>query len=164
MAETAYTRVTFDGKTVNARTRDALKYAQKLWRSRMGHKLSIRLAQGSYRKGNAAAASGSTHDGGGVVDIRTAGVGLDAEQTKQLNRALRDAGFASWIRDSRDGMDPHIHAIAIADKEMSSSAKTQTVDFDKGKNALRNGAKDRNSYRADPRLRFSYKQGKPVPR
>lgn len=162
--ETAYTRVMYDGKTVNARTRDALKYAEKLWRKRMGHKKSIRLAQGSYRKGSAAAASGSTHDGGGVVDIRTAGVGLDAEETKQLNRALRDAGFASWIRDSRDGMDPHIHAIALLDKEMSASAKRQCADFDRGKNGLTNGAKDRNTYRPDPRLRYSYAQGKPVTR
>jgi hypothetical protein len=162
MAEGPYTRVTYDGKTVNARTRDALKYAQKLWRQRGGHKKTIRLAQGSYT--SAVAASGSTHDGGGVVDCRTAGVGLDAEETKQLHRALRDAGFASWIRDSRDGMDPHIHAIACNDREMSRSAEQQQRDFDAGKNGLRNGAKDRNSYRPDPPLRFSYKQGKPVPR
>jgi hypothetical protein len=167
MSETAYTRVTFDGKTVNARTRDALKYAQALWRKRGRHKLTIRLAQGSYAAsggGNRVQASGSTHDAGGVVDVRTAGVGLDAQQTKDLNRALRDSGFASWIRDSRDGMDPHIHAIALGDKEMSSSARSQTVDFDNGRNALRNGARDRNTYRPDPKLRFSYKRGKPVPR
>jgi hypothetical protein len=167
MSETAYTRVTFDGKTVNARTRDALKYAQALWRKRGGHKLRIRLAQGSYRAGNGAPLSGSTHDAGGVVDVRTAGVGLDAQQTKDLNRALRDSGFASWIRDSRDGMDPHIHAIAVDDREMAKSAAEQ-VDGPKGyfagRNGLRNGAKDRNAYRPDKPLRFSYKQGKPVPR
>lgn len=163
MAETAYTKVKYDGKTVNARTRDALKHAQKLWRKRGNHTKSIRLAQGSYNKGGVSASAG-THDGGGVVDIRTAGVGLDAEETKQLNRALRDAGFASWIRDSRDGMDPHIHAIATEDNQMADSAARQVVDFDKGKNGLKNGAKDRNSYRPDPKLRFSYKQGKPVPR
>lgn len=161
--ETAYTRVKYDGKTVNARTRDALKYAQRLWRQRGKHSKSIRLAQGSYNKGGVSASAG-THDGGGVVDVRTAGVGLDAQETKQLNRALRDAGFASWIRDSRDGMDPHIHAIAIGDKQMSSGAKQQVPSYDAGRNGLRNNAKDRNSYRPDPKLRFSYKQGKPVPR
>ena len=46
MTETAYTRTTFDGKLVNARTRDALKYAQALWRERGGHRLSIRIAKG----------------------------------------------------------------------------------------------------------------------
>lgn len=169
MTETAYTRVKFDGKTVNARTRDALKYAEALWRKRGGHKLSIRLAQGSYAasSGNRVQASGSTHDGGGVVDVRTAGVGLDAQQTKDLNRALRDAGFASWIRDSRDGMDPHIHAIAVGDREMAASAARQVTGpggFDAGRNGLNNAAKDRNAYRPSPPLRFSYKQGKPVPR
>lgn len=162
MAETAYTRVKFDDRVVNARTRDALKYAQKLWRSRGGHSKSIRLAQGSYTSN--VDASGSTHDGGGVVDVRTAGVGLDAQETKDLLRALRDSGFACWIRDSRDGMDPHIHAIACSDKEMSASAKRQVEDFDRGKNALTNGKADRNSYRPKTKLRFSYKQGKPVTR
>jgi hypothetical protein len=161
--EGPYTRVKFDGKTVNARTRDALKYAQRLWRKRGNHTKSIRLAQGSYNKGGVAA-SGSTHDGGGVVDVRTAGVGLDAQETKELNRALRDAGFASWIRDSRDGMSPHIHAVACSDREMSSSAAGQVVQFDQGDNGLANDRDDRNSYRPKPRLRFSYAQGKPVPR
>ena len=163
MAEGPYTRVKYDGKTVNARTRDALKYAQKLWRDRGGHKKTIQLSQGSYNKGGVAA-SGSTHDGGGVVDVRTAGVGLDAQETKDLSRALKDAGFAAWIRDSRDGMSPHIHAIACEDNEMAASAARQVVSFDAGKNGLSNNAPDRNTYRANPKLRFSYKQGKPVPR
>lgn len=163
MAQTANTRVTFDGKPVTARTRDALKYAQSLWRKRGGHTLSIRLAQGSF-SGGSVAASGSTHDGDAVVDCRTTGVGLDAQQIKDLNRALRDAGFASWIRDSRDGMDPHIHAILIGDKQMAPSAARQVESFDKGRNGLRNNAKDRNTYRPDPPVRYNYAKGKPVPR
>jgi len=74
MSETAYSRVTFDGKLVNARTRDALLYAQALWRRRGGHRKSIRLAKGSYQP--ASATSGTTHSGGGAVDVRTRGVGL----------------------------------------------------------------------------------------
>jgi len=163
VAEGPYTRVTWSGKTINARTRDALLYAQKLWRKRGNHHKSIQLAQGSYNKGGVSASAG-THDGGGVVDIRTTGVGLDPQETKDLNKALKDAGFAAWIRDSRDGMSPHIHAIAIADKQMAASASRQVVSFDQGRNGLRSNAKDRNTYRPDPKLRFSYKQGKPVPR
>lgn len=163
MAEGPYTRVTWSGKTINARTRDALLYAQRLWRKRGDHHMSIQLAQGSYNRGGVSASAG-THDGGGVVDIRTTGVGLDPQETKDLNRALRDAGFASWIRDSRDGMPPHIHAIAIADKEMSASASRQVVSFDQGRNGLRSNAKDRNTYRPDPKLRFSYAKSRPVPR
>jgi hypothetical protein len=164
MSEGPYTRVTFDGKTINARTRDALLYAQQLWRERGRHTLTIRLAQGSYRKGNAAAASGTTHDGGGVVDIRTSGVGLTTQQRKDLVRSLKDAGFAAWNRDTRDGMSPHVHAIAIADREMSASAGRQVQSYDRGRNGLNGDGKDRGTYRACPQLRFSYKQGKPVPR
>jgi hypothetical protein len=161
---TPYTRISLGNDTsgrplvLNVRTRDMLNAVER----RLNRKLTI--VQGSYRAGNGAAASAGTHDGGGVVDIRTAGVGLDAAQTKALNRALRDAGFASWIRDSRDGMGPHIHAIAIGDKEMASGARSQVTSFDAGRNGLRSNGKDRNSYRPDPRLRFSYAKGKPVPR
>lgn len=155
-------RVLFDGRVVTVRTRDALLYAQRLWQARGKHHKSIRLAQGSFS--TSVGASAGTHDGDAVVDVRTTGVGLTAAETAALNKALKDAGFAAWIRDSRDGMPPHIHACLIADPEMASGAKAQCVDFDKGLNGLRNRAKDRNPYRHKPRIRFSWLQGKPVPR
>lgn len=160
--DTVNTRVSFDGKTVTVRTRDALLYAQALWQKRGKHHKRIRLAQGSFN--NSVGASAGTHAGDAVVDVRTTGVGLSVSEATALNRALRDAGFASWIRDSRDGMPPHIHACLIADPEMASGAKAQCVDFDKGLNGLRNRAKDRNPYRHKPKIRFSWRQGKPVPR
>ena len=159
---TVNTRVLFDGKTVTVRTRDALLYAQALWQRRGRHHKRIRLAQGSFNRG--VGASAGTHDGDAVVDVRTTGVGLTAGETTSLNRALRDAGFASWIRDGRDGMPPHIHACLIADPEMASGAKAQCAAFDRGLNGLANGAKDRNPYRHDPKIRFSWRQGAPVPR
>lgn len=155
-------RVLFDGKTVTVRTRDALFYAERLWRQRGKHNKRIRLAQGSFN--NSVGASAGTHAGDAVVDIRTAGVGLDAAEARELNKALRDTGFASWIRDERDGMPPHIHACLIADPEMASGAKQQCVDFDKGLNGLINRAPDRNPYRPKQKIRFSWLQGKPVPR
>lgn len=160
--ETAYTRVLFDGDVVNARTRDALLYAQALWRKRGKHRKSIRLAKGSYQQ--ASATSGTTHNGGGAVDVRTKGVGLTDAETLALSQALKDAGFACWIRDARDGFDPHIHALACSDMEMSAAARRQVTAYDLGRNALNNNLRDRNPYRAAPRLRFSYAQGKPVPR
>ncbi len=160
--DTVNTRVTFDGKTVTVRTRDALLYAQALWQRRGKHHKRIRLAQGSFN--NSVGASAGTHDGDAVVDCRTAGVGLSATETAGLNKALKDAGFASWIRDGRDGMPPHIHSCLIADPEMASGAKQQCVDFDKGLNGLRNRAKDRTPYRHKPKIRYSWRQGKPVPR
>ena len=155
-------RVNFDGHIVTVRTRDALYYAQRIWRERGKHVKKIRLAQGSFS--NSVGASAGTHDGDAVVDIRTTGVGLTAGETTSLLRALRDAGFAAWIRDHRDGMPPHIHACLIADPEMAPGAKAQCVDYDKGLNGLRNRAKDRNSYRPDPKVRYSWLQGKPVKR
>lgn len=155
-------RVTFDGKTVTVRTRDALLYAQRLWNTRRKHHKRIRLAQGSFS--NSVGASAGTHDGDAVVDVRTTGVGLDAAETGALNKALKDAGFAAWIRDARDGMPPHIHACLIADPEMAAGAKQQCVDFDRGLNGLRSRAKDRTPYRPKPKIRFSWRQGKPVPR
>jgi hypothetical protein len=161
-SEHAYTRVVFDGKPVNARTRDALLFAQALWRKRGKHRKSIRLAKGSYQQ--ASDTSGTTHSGGGAVDVRTKGVGLTDEETKELSIALKDAGFACWIRDDRDGFDPHIHALACSDREMSASAQRQVVSFDLGRNALVSNLKDRNPYRPSPKLRFNYSTGKPVPR
>jgi hypothetical protein len=155
-------RVLFDGKTVTVRTRDALLYSQRLWQERGKHNKKIRLAQGSFS--NSVAASAGTHDGDAVVDVRTTGVGLNPTQIVSLLRALRDAGFAAWIRDERDGFPDHIHAACIADPEMAPLAKAQVVDYDKGLNGLRGHAKDRNSYRPKPKVRFSWIQGKPVPR
>lgn len=155
-------RVTFDGHTVTVRTRDALLAAERLWQQRGKHHKRIRLAQGSFN--NSVGASAGTHAGDAVVDIRTTGVGLNAKETRSLLRATKDVGFASWIRDERDGMPPHIHACLIADPEMAPGAKAQCVDYDKGLNGLRNRAKDRNPYRPRPKVRFSWRQGKPVPR
>lgn len=155
-------RVLFDGKIVTVRTRDALLAAERLWQQRGRHHKRIRLAQGSFS--TSVAASGNTHAGDAVVDIRTTGVGLTAGETVALLRALRDVGFAAWIRDARDGMPPHIHAACIADPEMDPSAARQVIDYDKGLNGLSNKAKDRNSYRPKPKVRFSWLQGKPVPR
>lgn len=155
-------RVVFDGKTVTVRTRDALLYAQALWQQRGKHHKKIRLAQGSFN--SSVAASGSTHKGDGVFDARTAGVGLTASETVSLARAMADSGIAPYIRDSRDGMDPHIHGLVIDDPEMDPSAKRQVADWDKGLNGLNNHAKDRITYRPKVKIRFSWRQGKPVPR
>ncbi len=155
-------RVYFDGKLVTVRTRDALLYAQALWQKRGKHHKKIRLAQGSFN--SSVAASANTHKGDGVVDVRTRGVGLTNAETVSLARAMADSGIAPFIRDERDGMDPHIHGLIIADPEMDPSAKQQVRDWDKGLNGLKNRAKDRTKYRPKVKLRFSWKQGKPVPR
>lgn len=162
--ETANTRVLFDRRPVTARVRDCLLYAQALYRKRSGDKrFKIRLAQGSF-SGGSVEASGSTHDGDAVVDVRTRGIGMTAPEIRMLSRALKDAGAQPFVRDERDGMDPHLHVLFGWDGQMAASAKRQLVDYDKGLNGLTNRKRDRNTYRTKPKLRFSYALGEPVRR
>lgn len=121
-----YTRTTWSGKTINIRTRDMLREAERL----SGQ--TIRLTQGSYNRGGVAASAG-THDGGGVVDI--------ASSSTALVQALRKAGFAAWLRTPAQGFSYHIHACAIGDREMAQGAKNQVQAYFNGRDGLaRNGA------------------------
>ena len=162
-----YEKTTFDGKTVDEKTKDALQWADKRFREKYPGK-RLELAQGSYNAGGVKASAG-THDGGGVIDARTSGVGLNSEQTKFLLKCLKKAGFAAWIRDHRDGMDPHIHACLLAaegkyHKTMAQGARNQCDSYLAGRNGLRNNAKDRNPWRPDPQVYWNYGKHKPVER
>lgn len=121
-----YGRTTWSGKTINIRTRDMLREAQRL-----SGGMTINLSQGSYNRG--VSASAGTHDGGGVVDI--------SSSSTTLVQALRRAGFAAWIRTPAQGFSYHIHACAIGDREMASGAKNQVQAYFNGRDGLaRNGA------------------------
>lgn len=157
--EGPYTRVTWRGVTLNARTRDALRWAERRWQ-RNNPGLSITPVQGSYNKGGVSA-SGGTHDGGGAVDIRTRN--LTTAQRIDLVKALKDAGFGAWYRAPSSSWGPHVHAIAIEDKEMSPSAAAQVRAFDAGRDGLTGNRPD-DTYRPKPKVRFSYAQGKPTTR
>lgn len=122
-----YNRVTYSGKTVNQRTADLLRLAEKY----SGQ--SIRLTQGSYNRGGVAASAG-THDGGGAVDI--------ASSSRSLVLALRKAGFAAWLRTPAQGFSYHIHAVAIGDREASSGAAGQVQSYFNGRNGLANNGAD----------------------
>ena len=62
-------------------------------------------------------AQGSPRQRLGLMTVRalsTSGSSAGGRRpSTRSSRALRDAGFAAWARDSRDGFDPHIHAILI---------------------------------------------------
>jgi peptidoglycan hydrolase-like protein with peptidoglycan-binding domain len=126
-----YRRLTYGGKTVNARTATMLRAARGL-ANQTG---DYRLTQGSYNRG--VSASAGTHDGGGVVDINTSGINVNSTLL-----ALRRAGFAAWYRTSAEGFAPHIHACAIGDREMSSGARSQVADYFAGRNGLANRRAD----------------------
>ena len=120
-------RVSYQGKTVNTRTRAMLRQAQ--------HNLgrSITLVQGSYHPG--VGSSAGTHDGGGVVDISVAG--MSSATRTGVVRALRVVGFAAWYRTPIPGVwGPHIHAVAISDPDLAGAAQAQVGDYYLGRNGL----------------------------
>lgn len=161
MTEKANTPVTWRGVRIDARTRDAL-----LWAERKSG-VTISPSQGSWSDGRL---SGSTHKGSGAVDIRT--LTLTRKQRVRLVHALKQAGFAAWYRTQAQGFGPHIHAIAlgkgpdgttdVGGTALSTGAKWQAAEFNAGRNGLSNRGKD-DTYRPSPR-RFSYAKGQPVAR
>ncbi|MET7862957.1 peptidoglycan-binding domain-containing protein [Micromonospora taraxaci] len=127
-------KVQRDGQVVNARTKAMLSEAQRL----LGYALV--LEQGSYNPGGDPTSAG-THDGGGVVDIAV--TGMTATKRTAVARALRQVGFAAWVRNPSQGDWPwHIHATAISDTDLSSQAQHQVGDYYLGLNGLANQGPD----------------------
>lgn len=144
---------------LNERTIDMLLWMEK----RTG--LTLYVGQGSYKGhggGSGVGASGSTHDGGGAVDLSIRWY-KNAEQ-RSIVRAGKDAGFALWHRppnwDGKGGSE-HAHGIAIGDKEMSGSAAWQVREYLAGRTGLTSARVD-NSYRPDPQVEWSTTLKAPV--
>ena len=127
-----YKKVQFRGATFNNRTKRMLEAAEKDFGEQ------FRILQGSYSTG--VAASAGVHDGGGAADIGTNG--WDKSKIDKAVTALRKNNFAAWYRTPAQGFTPHIHAIAIGDKELAPGAKQQVEDYKNGKNGLASGGKD----------------------
>lgn len=136
-----YTRVTYHGKTMNARTKAMVQQAEDY----LGYELTI--LQGSYHKG--VGASAGTHDGGGVLDF------APWDHEKKV-RVLRMIGFAAWYRPTiKDLWNEHIHAVAVRDKEMSSEASKQVQDYYAGLDGLKYHRKD-DEWRPNVIVPFQY--------
>lgn len=119
-----YNRITWRGVTVNQRTKEMILRAES-YMKKLGAPTPLRFSQGSYHKGYGPSAG--THDGGGALDIRTLGYSRSTEL--KVVKALRMAGFAAWARGYGDGLPRHIHALAIGDKQMSASARSQVREY-----------------------------------
>ena len=127
-------RIVWRGKTVNRRTVAMVQAAEKIYKSQFG------IIQGSYNKGGVEASAG-THDGGGAIDVDV--VKLSAAQRKAVVLALRQVGFAAWLRTPAQGRWPyHVHAIAIGDKDLSRGAAIQVAEYKRRRNGLANRGKD----------------------
>lgn len=127
-------KVQRDGFVVNARTQAMLTEAQRLFGA------TLVLEQGSYNPGGDPTSAG-THDGGGVVDIAV--TGMTAAKRTAAVKALRQVGFAAWVRSPSQGDWPwHIHATAINDTDLSAQAQHQVGDYYLGMNGLANKGPD----------------------
>ena len=87
------------------------------------------------------AASGSTHAGGGVVDIAPTNGDWEGAVT-----ALRKIGFAAWIRNvpghGYAGSGEHIHAVLMGDEQMSDQAAIQVQSYLNNDNGLEGSTPD----------------------
>lgn len=123
-----YSQVEVNGHRLNRRTYEMLALAQAYY----GGDIDLTgdaITQGSYTY--AVEASFGTHAGGGAVDLSVMAPGtftILLSDIPLIIKALRLAGFAAWYRDFDalyDGSPPHIHAIAIGDRELSMPAREQ---------------------------------------
>jgi transglycosylase-like protein with SLT domain len=115
-------RVSFRGVTLDKRTRAMCLASESKLRKRMSY------FQGSW---SGAAASAGTHMGGGAVDTGPASFKTSA--------AMRASGFAAWARGPKFGsgsFSPHVHGIAVGNKNLSGPAKAQVKAFQAGKDGL----------------------------
>ncbi|MBC7792916.1 MAG: hypothetical protein H7Z43_04360 [Clostridia bacterium] len=137
-----YTRHNVGDHVLNART---LRMLQSVQRALAG-RLKVRVLRGSYWKSSEpprmVVKSGATrvnpHQGGGVIDLSVRD--MSPTDIEQLVLTLREAGFAAWVRQRGDR--PHIHAVAIGDRELSASATWQVRAFFKGRDGRSHAGPD----------------------
>lgn len=133
-------RVTWDGQTIDAKTAAFLTVMGR----RLGYDLSV--TKGSYLPADSR--SGSTHTGGGVVDLPP------YDHVRKV-RVGRDLGAAIYYRGRRYSggkllWNPHEHLVIIGHAALSDAATQQVSDYFAGLNALADRKPDPNPYRPDP--------------
>lgn len=118
---------------------------------RLGRRVTI--YQGSYS--TSVGASGSTHAGGGAVDLWVPGMDADS-----VTRAARRIGWACWWRTPSQGdWSDHQHAILRGHVTASPDAKLQVGDFDNRGDGLwpLTGHDDPQPYRPVREVTFNYR-------
>jgi hypothetical protein len=118
---------------VNARTTANLREVERL----AGVNLTVIKGQ----KISPGDSSAGTHDGYGVVDLRTAG--WSAVTRERVLTAARETGNAAWYRTVAQGFDgPHIHAVLMGEPDLSPAARRQVTAYRNGHNGLANNGPD----------------------
>ena len=115
-----YELTEWDGEHVDYMTAAALEAAKKEFGG------DFRIMQGSHSTD--VAASGSTHAGGGVVDLSVPDGNWEGAVT-----ALRKIGFAAWVRNvpgyGQAGSGAHIHAVLMGNDQLSPQAQVQVNSY-----------------------------------
>jgi len=115
-------RLVYHGREMNRRCKAALAQAE----DDLGYELTI--FQGGFRP--VTSFSGSTHTGGGVVD-------LSAWHWQEKSRALFDAGFVPFHRTEADGdWEEHIHCVLAGDPTLAASSAAQVESWKNGRSGL----------------------------
>lgn len=117
------------------RTLAKLRHAE----AALGHAFTI--TQGSFRGGDGAQASAGTHDGAGVIDLRTWDLPPSVSPQEAV-LALRQAGLIAWYRTTAQGFEPHIHAIDHGSTGLAASAAQQVEAWRAGRNGLASNGPD----------------------
>lgn len=161
MAKTdPYEKITWRGHRFDRRTKTAIEWAEKGYRSVAPKKRSaFRIGQGSYSNGSLSA---GTHSRGATVDVMFAG--LTKKQQHGVVKWLKKAGFAAWARTGPgwEGNE-HAHAVLRGHRKafIAPQAAAQVVDYDNRRNGLVSNLPDK-SWRPKRKRRWSHKQGRPV--
>ncbi|OGQ89669.1 MAG: hypothetical protein A2289_09540 [Deltaproteobacteria bacterium RIFOXYA12_FULL_58_15] len=128
-----YTRHTHEGRTINRRTVTMVKSAE----ASLPEGMTFGVIKGSYIEVGTRGAH--PHVGGGVVDLSIS-TPWTQEAIRRAVGELRRAGFAAWFRDRSEV--PHLHAVAIGDREMSAAAWWQVKAFFAGRDGRTRLAQD----------------------
>lgn len=100
----------------------------------------VQPSQGSWS--TSVGASAGTHSGPGAIDIKARD--LNPAQRSAVETAMRQVGWAAWIRSPQQGNWPwHIHGIAVGCPGLPSSAANQVRQYLDGTNGLANHGPDR---------------------
>ncbi len=131
--------VKFGGETVDRRTSNMLREAQRIANEQDPTIGKLHLSQGCFCHG--VAASAGTHSGAGAFDLSVRG--YSEHQKEVIALSLRKVGFASWRRMPSQGPWPeHIHGIAMGSKDLPSVAQSQVRSYLSGHNGLVGNARD----------------------
>jgi Bacterial TSP3 repeat len=148
-------RVRFGGQTVDRRTSNMLREAQRIANEQDAGIGKFHLSQGCFCHG--VAASAGTHSGAGAFDLSVRN--YSEHQKEIIALSLRKVGFASWRRMPNQGPWPeHIHGIAIGSKQLPAIAQSQVRSYRNGRDGLVGNRRD-NQDRPDKILTWEqYKQ------